>query len=194
MNGTRFALMQAGSERRNILNVSPISTVLPLHPPKTRGIEDALSDKPAAVGQPAPQGPRISSVISPALLSAETKKHLTFAVQDIASESEHAHKTPPAQEARAALAANPELGDLPFGALVSAIARGEPLPGPASSSNPEEDTTAPPVVDELATQSPDPNLVPDETATAMDLIGDELANPSTIGLTIEEILNLPDVL
>jgi hypothetical protein len=76
-------------------------------------------------------------VSSPSLLSAETSKNLTFATQDIA-ESDYIHKTPPAQEARAALSGNPEFGDPPFEAFVSAIARGEALPA-VSPSQPDHE-------------------------------------------------------
>jgi hypothetical protein len=44
-------------------------------------------------------------------------------------------RVPPAHAAREALAANPDLAGLPFGKLVSAIARGLPLPS-ASTSEP----------------------------------------------------------
>lgn len=52
-------------------------------------------------------------------------------------------KLPPAQAARAALVDHPELGNQPFGKLVSAFARGMPLP-PAPTSAPE--TVPAPVV------------------------------------------------
>lgn len=53
----------------------------------------------------------------------------------------------PAQQARAAIAEHPELGEMPFGQVVSLIARGQPLPiAPLPSSSAGEGTDPAPVV------------------------------------------------
>lgn len=70
------------------------------------------------------------------------------------------NRMPPAQAAREALSAQPDLAGLPFGKLVSAFARGLPLPStPTSTSEPAspEATPAPDVTAE--TPKPDPSQV-----------------------------------
>lgn len=59
------------------------------------------------------------------------------------------NRVPPAQAAREALAAHPDLAGLPFGKLVSALARGLPLPSvttaaPQSAPEPAPEVTPPP--------------------------------------------------
>ena len=79
------------------------------------------------------------------------------------------HKVPPAQQAREAIAANPELAGLPFGQVVSALARGEPLPTVAAVSQHDEKSVLDPVVDQTATQP-----VTEPPAEALDPTVDEL--------------------
>jgi len=68
-----------------------------------------------------------------------------------------ANRQPPAQAAREALAANPDLAGLPFGKLVSAFARGLPLPSvPTSTPEPTSMPEATPTVTGAAPQ-PDPS-------------------------------------
>ena len=176
------------------MKVNPITTALPTQVSKLRGIEESLSAKPTATAHSASQETTIASVTSPSPLSTETKKNLAFATQEIASPSDHTHKIPPAKQARAALANNPELEALPFGALVSALARGVPLPTPVSSSQPNEDPTPPPVTDELTDTPPADSAAEDQSPTAHDIIVDEPANAPASDAFIEEILNPPDVL
>ena len=71
------------------------------------------------------------------------------------------NRVPPAQAARETLSAQPDLAGLPFGKLVSAFARGLPLPS-APTSTPEpasmpEATPTPEVPAE--TPQPDPSQV-----------------------------------
>jgi hypothetical protein len=68
-----------------------------------------------------------------------------------------ANRQPPAQAAREALAANPDLAGLPFGKLVSAFARGLPLPSaPTSTPEPASMPEAPPTP-EVTTEAPQPD-------------------------------------
>lgn len=174
------------------MKINPPTTAFPVQPSKLRGIEESPSAKQTLPAQSTPKEAVVASVTSPSPLSAETKKDLALATQEIGSNSEHIHKTPPAQQARAALAANPELGDLPFGALVSAIARGEPLPTPVSSSQSNEDPAPPPVTDEPIDTPPVDLTGEDQSPTTGELI-DELANALVSDPLIEEILNPADV-
>jgi hypothetical protein len=175
------------------VKVNPLTTAFPVQPSKLRGIEEAPSDKQTLAAYSAPQEVAVASVTSPSPLSAETKKDLALATQEIASNSEHTHKTPPAQQARAALADNPELGALPFGALVSAIARGEPLPTPVSSWQSNEEPEPPLVTDELTDTPPTDLAAGDQSPTTGELIVDELASALVSDPIVEEILNPPDV-
>lgn len=71
-----------------------------------------------------------------------------------------ANRQPPAQAAREALAANPDLAGLPFGKLVSAIARGLPLPSAPTSTSEPASTEATPTPEVTAeTPQPDPSQV-----------------------------------
>ena len=67
------------------------------------------------------------------------------------------NRMPPAQAAREALSAQPDLAGLPFGKLVSAFARGQPLPSaPTSPSEPASTvaTPTPEVTDETPQLDP----------------------------------------
>ena len=69
------------------------------------------------------------------------------------------NRVPPAQAAREALSAQPDLAGLPFGKLVSAFARGLPLPSaPTSTPEPASMPEATPTVTGAAPQ-PDPSQV-----------------------------------
>ena len=67
------------------------------------------------------------------------------------------NRVPPAQAAREALSAQPDLAGLPFGKLVSTFARGQPLPSaPTSTSEPAspEATPTPEVTAETLQSDP----------------------------------------
>ena len=70
------------------------------------------------------------------------------------------NRVPPAQAAREALSAQPHLAGLPFGKLVSAFARGLPLPSAPTSTSEPASTEATPTPDVTAeTPKPDPSQV-----------------------------------
>lgn len=173
------------------MKINPLATAFPVQPSRLHRIEESSSAKQTLPTQSTPKEAVVASVTSPSPLSAEAKKDLALATQETASNSEHIHKTPPAQQARAALAANLGLGDLPFGALVSAIARGEPLPT-VSSSQSNEEPAPPPVTDEPTDTPPVDLTSADQSPTTGELI-DELANALVSDPLIEEILNPADV-
>ena len=152
-----------------------------------RAVDNSSPPKPTPPAQSAAvTSPSVTS-LSP--LSAETRKDLTFAMQQISPHDEHTHKIPPAQQARAALADNPDLGNRPFGAIVSRIARGEPLPTSDSSSQPNEPVPSP-VSDELTNVPPDDPVIEDQAPTGVDLLIEVLANPPENNPVIEEALDL----
>ena len=163
------------------MKINPITTVSSVQLWHVGGNE-ARSDKPKA-NQPVVQDALVASFTSLSPLSEATRKTLTFVTQEVASRGEHTHKVPPSQQARAAIADNPELAGLPFGQIVSAIARGEPLPTVASESQHDEDSALDPVLDEPTTQpmNEPPTEDLDPTVPAMGLtrdpVIDELLNP-----------------
>jgi hypothetical protein len=70
------------------------------------------------------------------------------------------NRVPPAQAAREALSAQPDLAGLPFGKLVSAFARGLPLPSaPTSASQPASPGATPTPEATAETPQPDPSQV-----------------------------------
>jgi len=73
---------------------------------------------------------------------------------------------PPAQAARAALAARPDLSDRPFGAIVSLLARHQELP---AGVEPEPAPAEPPAGDEVETvEPPIAGPIGDETAGSVE--------------------------
>jgi hypothetical protein len=170
------------------VKINPITTVSSVQLSNVGGTNEVRSGKPKA-NQPVVQDAAVASVTSPSPLSDETKKSLTFATQEVASHGEHTHKVPPSQQARAAIAANSELAAVPFGQIVSAIARGETLPTVAAESQHDEEPALDPVVDEPTTQPvtepPAENLDP----TADVLISDLPATGLTTDPVIDELLN-----
>jgi hypothetical protein len=83
--------------------------------------------------------PQAASFTHP--LSNASKWQLTTSTQQVEPAETSVAHTSPAQRARAALQNDPSLRELPFGAVVSAIARGEPLPssGALSPAQPAEE-------------------------------------------------------
>ncbi len=181
--GTALAPVQGPLEGSRAVKINPITTVLPAHLSSATG-PNVPSSKPA------PSIPRDSTapITSSSPLSDETKKSLVFVAQASEPHGRHTPKVPPAQQARAALAADPSLAAFPFGAIVSALARGEPLPVASSSSEPDEDLETDPIVEE-------PIIDPvDDTAesvapTAFDLVADELAAAPDAEPNIDELLD-----
>lgn len=70
------------------------------------------------------------------------------------------NRVPPAQAAREALSVRPDLAGLPFGKLVSALARGLPLPSAPTSTSEPASTEATPTPEVTAeTPQSDPSQV-----------------------------------
>jgi hypothetical protein len=165
------------------VKINPITTVSPVQL-STVGTNETRSNKSKA-DQPIAREPAAAAVASPSLLSEETKKNLTFVTQEVASQGEHTHKVPPAQQAREAIAANPELASLPFGQIVSALARGEPLPTVAAESQHDEESALDPVVDKLTSQP-----VADPPAEALDpTVDDLISDVPTTGVTTDPLID-----
>jgi hypothetical protein len=160
------------------VKINPITTVPSVQLSNMGGTNEARAEKPK-VNQPPEQNAVVASVRSPSPLSEETKKSLTFAMQEIALNSEHTHKVSPAQQARAAIADHPELADLAFGHIVSAVARGEPLPTVTSESQHDEDSTLDPLLDEPTPHPMIESPVADDLSTADHLIPNVPTNPVT---------------
>jgi hypothetical protein len=156
------------------INAIGLAGISRAQPYDARAVENSSPGKAHVAAQSLPKAVPQTSVTFSYPLSAETLKHLTFATQKVAPQDEDAHKTPPAQQARAALAANPDLGDQPFGSLVSRIARGLPLV--ASDSSSQSLQIAPP-----NSVSAPTNLLADNPALA-DLVPAAL-NPVAEGFT-----------
>jgi len=165
------------------VKINPIATVVPLHP-SSAPAPNVPSAKPAPPIARNIAAPTTSS----SRLSDETKKSLVFAAQALEPHGGHASKVPPAQQARAALAADPSLSSFPFGAIVSALARGEPLPVATSSSEPDEQPTIHPEVEEPIIDPVD-DITETVDATALDLIAKELATAPAAALDIDELLD-----
>ena len=170
------------------MKINPITNVSSVQLSSVGGTMEARSDKSKA-HQPVSQEAVITSVTSPSLLSEETKKSLTFVTQEVASPGQHTHKVPPSQQARAAIAANPELAGLPFGQIVSAIARGEPLSTVAADSLDDEETALEPAVDEPTTQPVTDSPAEDIDPTVDNLVADVPATAPTTDPLIDEQLD-----
>jgi hypothetical protein len=70
------------------------------------------------------------------------------------------NRVPPAQAAREALSAQPDLAGLPFGKLVSAFARGQPLPSaPTPTPEPASPEATPTTEVTAGTPQSDPSQV-----------------------------------
>ena len=167
------------------MKINPITTVSSVQLANVTGGTAGRSDPPKA-NQPVPQDTVIASITSPSPLSEGTKKSLTFATQEVGPHGEHTAKVPPSQQARAAIAANPELAGLPFGQIVSAIARGEPLPTVVGESEQEDEPALDPTVDEPTTQ---PVTAEDLNPSADELIIDMPLTVPTIDPVIDELLD-----
>jgi hypothetical protein len=167
------------------MKINPVTTISPVQLSNV-GTSEPRSDKSKA-NLPVAQDAVAASVTSAPPLTEETKKNLTFTTQEIASHSQHIHKVPPAQQAREAIAAHPELAGLPFGQIVSAIARGEPLPSVAAESQHEEEPVQDPAVDETTSQPVTEPAV--DIATVDELISSVPATGPTTDLVIDELLN-----
>src|SRR3569832_1031092 len=89
--------------------------------------ENPTPTQPSSAALTASNAVQGGSVTFSPPLSPEMKALLASATQEIGPHGHNTDKLPPAQQARAAILANPELAHLPFGAVVSRIARGESL-------------------------------------------------------------------
>jgi hypothetical protein len=169
------------------VKINPTTTVSPAYVSNMVGANASSSDKPKAA-HPVAHDSVVVTLTSVSPLSDETKKNLTFTAQEFASHSEHTHKIPPAQQARAALVADPSLAALPFGAIVSAIARGEPLPIAAPLLEPAVEPAPDPVEEELPTQPVDAPLPEDVGPTTVDLTPTEPASGLATDPVIDQLL------
>jgi hypothetical protein len=160
------------------VKINLITTVPSVQLSNVGGTNDPRADKPKVDQQPE-QNAVVASVRSPSPLSEETKKNLTFATQEVALDGEHTHKLSPSQQARAAIADHPELADLPFGQIVSAIARGEPPPTVASVSQHDEGSALDPVFDEPTIQPATESPAAEDVLTADHLISNVPTNSVT---------------
>jgi hypothetical protein len=171
-------------EGSRAVKINPIATVIPTYLPST-----TAPNIPSA--KPAPPIARVfaAPTTSSSHLSDETKKGLIFAAQALEPHGAPTNpKVPPAQQARAALAADPSLAAFPFGAIVSALARGEPLPVATSSSEPDVQPATDPVVEEPIIDPVD-DTAESVGATALDLIGEELETAPVAALEIDELFD-----
>jgi hypothetical protein len=110
------------------VKVDSIATFLVAHQPKGRGPDVSLFDKIMADETLARNTPA-ADFRSSSALSHEPQKTSALGVQAQAhQQGDHEQITPPAEQARSTLADHPALAALPFGKIVSALARGESLP------------------------------------------------------------------
>jgi hypothetical protein len=174
----------------NIPTIGPVA-VSRAQPPAQSAVENVTPTKPSSAAQPTLNTVERASVMFHPLLSSETKAHLTATTQEIGPHGRSGDKIPPAQQARAAILDNPELADQPFGALVSRIARGEPLQfnstPPSDTATTADPASVPqgPIPVQTATENPAPEapIVVAEASTSSlvgELADQELLNSAPI--------------
>ena len=155
-------------------------------------VDNATPTKPSSAAQPAVNAMERASVTFSSPLSPKMKALLTNATQEIEPQGGNAGKIPPAQQARAAILANPELADQPFGALVSRIARGESL---EFNSTPDADTET---TDDVVEVPQEPLPVPPATDNPSPEVPVVIADGPTNSLAVEpaspDLLKPPPIL